>query len=95
VKFNEAKRRILESLASGEFIHEFRNDGEKNLLKSELISNSQAVSIVARTTGQQATVSSHHFLNSVEVWVFRPVGWYVKFYFTDDSVFISFHESKE
>lgn len=67
----------------------------KNLLQMGLITADDALEIVERTRGGQATSSTHHFDSSVTVWVFKPDDWYLKFYLLDQCWFISFHKSEE
>lgn len=73
---------------------ELNFDDSRNLLVDKVVTNEEAAAIVARTKGTQATTSPHHFEPSYLVWVFRPTGWYVKFYFTEDTIIISFHRSE-
>ncbi|MBT9583719.1 hypothetical protein IV102_10225 [bacterium] len=95
MKFSDAKREILAALREHRYQHEARAaQSQKNLLATGAISVDQAIGLVEATRGNQATSSPHHADASVLVWVFRPVGWYVKFYLVDGAWFISFHQAE-
>jgi hypothetical protein len=93
--YEDAKRRILEALVQGAVKHEKRNqETEKNWLFARKVSLTRAYEIVAATRGQQAQSSPHHWDSEVEVWVFQPSDWYIKFYFSGETCwFVSFHKS--
>ena len=93
--YEEAKRRVLEALDKGAVKHERRNqEADKNWLVARKISLTAAHEIIAGTRGQQAQSSPHHWDSRVEVWVFQPSDWYIKFYFSEEACwFVSFHKS--
>ncbi len=92
--FREAKFLLVQALESGNFDHEVRNDiDDKNLLSSGDVSVDEILDIVRRCNGSHHTMSSHHFIEDVEVHIFRRDSWYIKFYFiTPDTYFISVHK---
>ena len=91
---NEAKRLVLEALRENNFRHEPR-DATKNLLASRQITIEEAIEILSATKGQEMEMSPHHQDRAVSVWVFRPKGWYVKFFFRTKCWFISFHREAQ
>lgn len=95
MSFNDAKTKVIAAIRSKRFRHEHRKDlVGKNLLATDEVSLEEAVAILARTRGTEASCSPHHFDPSIEVWVFRPAGWYIKFYLVGSCYFISFHRSE-
>lgn len=91
--FQEAKRKALTALQDGKVAYETREAQEKkNLLATGAITFAEAASIIGLTRGHQASCSPHHLDEQLEVWVFRPTDWYIKFYFLDDCMFVSFHK---
>ena len=92
--FEHAKRQILDALRAGAVEHDVRGEG-KNLLALGLVDVTAAIELIERTRGQEARASAHHADPSVEVWVFRPRGWYIKFYHRRVWRFASFHREGE
>ena len=92
--FDDAKRQVVEALRAGKVEHDTREPG-KNLLALGLVDVPTAVELVERTRGNEARSSPHHFDPSLEVWVFRPRGWYIKFYYRRVWRFASFHREGE
>ncbi len=92
--FREAKFLVVQALESGTFDHEVRNDiDDKNLLSSGDVSVDELLDVVRRCNGSHHTMSQHHFIEDIEVHIFRRDGWYIKFYFiTPDTYFISVHK---
>lgn len=92
--FDSAKKEVLEALRQRKFFNEPRSESEKNLLETGEVTIEEAIRLVESTRGNQATNSSHHFNPSIVVWVFKPKGWYIKFYFANGCWFISFHPTE-
>lgn len=92
--FDEVKRSLLEALRVGQIQHDFRPEG-KNLLASGLVDPSKAMALIGRARGHEAHESPHHEDASVQVWVLRPQGWYIKFYYRKVWRFVSFHKEGE
>lgn len=90
--FESAKQQVIQALQNRQFRHERRTGERKNLLELGEVSIEQAIEILGRTKGQEATSSSSHYDSSIEVWIFRPTDWYIKFYLVDQCWFISFHQ---
>ncbi len=88
--FNEAKRVAVAALQSGLVTYEPRDLG-KNALADGSISYREAAAILERTRGNQAKCQPHHFDSRQLIWIFRPEGWYIKFYLVDGVCFLSFH----
>lgn len=95
MNFSQAKNKIVEAILAGDYLAESRSETGKNLLEDKELSDLDAAAIVSKTRGSQAKKSSHHQVSAIDVWVFRPDGWYVKFYFTSSNVIISFHRSEK
>lgn len=90
--FSQAKADALEALREGRIQHEAREaQAEKNLLSIGHIDQDEAIALVQSTPGRLAQCSPHHADSSIQVWVFRPKSWYIKFYFMENCIFISFH----
>lgn len=92
--FEDVKRQILEALLAGQFEHDWRGES-KNLLAADRLDAGTARELIERTRGQEAQQSPHHADASVSVWVFRPRGWYIKFYYRKVWRFVSFHREGE
>lgn len=94
VGFKEAKRRLIDALREGTFLHEARSQVEtKNLLQMGQVTPDDIVEIVKRCSGQHHERSPHHSATGIDVHILRRDGWYVKFYFVDpDTIFISVHQ---
>ena len=92
--FREAKKRVLEALISGSFIHAIRDRiDEKNLLHTGDVSAEEVVEIITRCNGTHHTETPHHTIATTTTHVLKSDGWYIKFYFIDqDTVFISVHQ---
>ena len=96
VGFREAKRRVLEALRSGDYQSQSRAEIDtKNLLYSGEVTEDVLCGIIEICRGQDHSVSAHHAIRGVDVHILRKSGWYVKFYFLEESspstVFISVH----
>lgn len=92
--FNDAKKKVLDALKNGTYQHAARAqiDG-KNLLETGDVSSEFVIKLVTKCNGNNCTISTHHQISSVEVYVLKKDGWYVKFYFIDpDTFFISVHQ---
>tara|TARA_B100000949_G_scaffold225663_2_gene230138 strand:+ start:333 stop:692 length:360 start_codon:yes stop_codon:yes gene_type:complete len=94
IGFKEAKKRLIQALGEGTFLHEARSQIEtKNLLQVGLVTPDDLIELVKKCGGQHHECSPHHSVTGVEVHVLRRDGWYVKFYFVDpDTIFISVHK---
>lgn len=90
--FKQAKNEVMEALRNKSFRHEVRPE-EKNLLQTGEVTLEVALNLVAKTRGDEAAKSKHHLDSTIDVWVFRPQGWYIKFYLQGGCWFISFHPS--
>jgi hypothetical protein len=94
MSFAKAKRQVIEAIQSKHFRHEGRSEEYKNLLATGEVDHEEAIRILGKTRGHEASKSRHHFDSDLEVWIFRPAGWYIKFYMLKDCWFISFHRSE-
>lgn len=94
VGFKEARRRLINALQQGTFLHEARSQVDtKNLLQMGQITTDDLCEVVKRCSGQHHEMSPHHTVADVDVHILRRDGWYVKFYFVDpDTIFISVHQ---
>ena len=93
ITFSQAKARCVAAIREGSLEHEAREVKErKNLLAINAIDVEEAISLVQSTRGQQAKSAPHHADHSIQVWVFQPKDWYIKFYFIEKCMFISFHK---
>ncbi len=73
--FKKAKFLLIQALESGNFDHEVRNDiDDKNLLSSGDVSADEVLDVVKRCNGSHHTMSPHHFIEDVEVHIFRRDG---------------------
>lgn len=93
MSFKKAKSEVIAALSSNRFRHEYRQDGQKNLLQTGEMTIQEVLELVAKTRGAEATSSPHHMDATIPVWVFRPKGWYIKFYLLKECWFISLHPS--
>lgn len=96
-KFKDAKRRVITALQDGNYEIEARNNiDEKNLLAIGQVTAEDLIKLIKRCSGIQHSCSLHHTSSKFLVHVMNPSGWYIKFYFLDDSdgstVFISVHK---
>lgn len=93
--FSQAKAHAAKALREGRIQHEAREaQTQKNLLATGGIDTEEALQLIQATRGQQAKCSPHHADASIQVWVFRPQDWYIKFYLLDQCIFISFHRNR-
>lgn len=97
--FKDARARIIEALASGQFRHEARADAdEKNLLDTRKVTAGFVVRLLLRCSGTEYEARAHHLNRELVCHIFTPElegeRWYVKVYFLErDIVFISVHPS--
>jgi hypothetical protein len=103
--FKKARARVVKSLESGNYGHQYREDGFlKNWLQYERVSEAKVVQLLKRCNGEQYRPGKQMSPAGTEVHEFFPregeVGWYIKAYLYDDSeiaviaaVFISGHPS--
>lgn len=95
--FREVKRKVMDSLSTGQILHEQRgNIDVKNLLATGEVEISEAEQIIARSKGGNYYTSPHHVISSVDVHILSTnhngQSWYIKWYFIDpNSIFISVH----
>lgn len=90
--FKQAKAQILKALREGRVQHEARSaQDQTNLLAIGAVSTVEAISIIQQTRGDQAEPRPLHADPSITVWILKPAGWYIKFYFLDTAWFVSFH----
>ena len=91
--FKEAKRRVLEALAEGDFLNDVRDKiDEKNLLHTGEMTAEDVMEIVNMCNGTHHVEAPHHAAAGVSVHVLRRDGWYIKFYFIDEEThFLSVH----
>jgi hypothetical protein len=95
IGFNEAKRRVIAALDTGQYQHESREGIDtKNLLLTGQISAQELKAVLVRSNGNDHVASPHHADSNTEVHIIKHNEWYVKFYFVDDpdTVFISVHK---
>ncbi len=93
--FKQVKAKAVKLLNAGEITHEARNNiNEKNLLSTGALSIKDVIKLINKTKGFQFTTSKHHMAPTIDVYIFRPDGWYIKFYFIEPGMmFISVHEN--
>lgn len=95
--FKQAKRRIIDSLNSGQFLHEERGDIDvKNLLATGVVSATDVVDILSKARGDSYSTSPHHFDGKVDVHIITTShlgkDWYIKWHVSEpDAVSISVH----
>lgn len=90
--FSQAKAQAVEALRERRIEYEARElQSQKNLLSTGAIDAEMAITLIQSTRGHQANFSPHHADRSIQVWVFEPKGWYIKFYLLEGCCFISFH----
>lgn len=90
--FKEAKKRAIECLNETNYASEGRNDiDEKNHLFTGLVSAADLVAILKKCRGSEHSQSPHHQDSKIQVHVIVSSGWYIKFYFYPDLMFISVH----
>jgi hypothetical protein len=91
----DVRNRVIDSLRRGRIQHETSRSGkidEKNLLVIGQITVVEVIELINATKGNQFETSIHHTVNDLEVYIFKPKGWYIKCYFIEpDIFFISVH----
>jgi len=94
--YNDSKKRLLNALDQGLFLHVQRGDiDEKNKLAVGEVSVATIKQLVLNSQGRDYSASQHHQDSSVMVHVIQTKGWYIKFYFLDEiTMFISVHWTK-
>ena len=93
MSFNAVKKKAISDLSSGNYAHEGRNDiDEKNLLKTGEISANSVVDLSRMSRSSEHSSSRHHQDASIVIHVIKLRGWYLKFYFDPDTMFISVHQ---
>jgi hypothetical protein len=93
-KFSQAKAQAVEAMRERRIEYEARElQSQKNLLSTGALDVDKAIALIQSTRGDQANSSPHHANRSIQVWVFEPKGWYIKFYLVESVCFISFHPS--
>lgn len=92
--FHTVKKRLLEALRAGTFMHEARHAiSSKNLLLMGEVTVSQVIHLVNKCTGLDHQSAPHHFLKNIEIHILKKDGWYIKFYILEPDVwFISVHQ---
>ena len=92
--FREAKRRVLQALAEGTYLHEARNSIDvKNRFATGDVTAEFVAKVIGRCNGRDHSMSPHHRALHVTVHLIRREGWYIKFYFVaPDTWFISVHQ---
>lgn len=91
--FKEVRMKVIEDLVTGNWAYEARADiDEKNLLAIGKVTPADVIALVTGCRGNEYSSSPHHQDASLMVHVFKVRGWYVKFYFLPDTMFISVHE---
>lgn len=101
--FNDAKRRVVAALISGNFQHQAREDiNVKNLLQAGEVGAETVAELLKSARGNQHRTSPHHQVSGIDVHVVRLRDWYIKWYFLpnraggdDVAIFISVHPSKD
>lgn len=92
--FKEVKHKVISDLLAGDFQHEGRNDiNEKNLLATGRATPQEIAGLLKASRGPECTSSPHHQDGKITVYVVATRGWYVKFYFYPDTLFISVHRT--
>tara|TARA_Y100000768_G_C23989013_1_gene690861 strand:+ start:425 stop:715 length:291 start_codon:yes stop_codon:yes gene_type:complete len=91
----DIRSEVIKRLKDGHIQHDTDRAGDidiKNLLLTGEVTVSDVIELINKTKGGQYESSPHHIVESVDVHIFKPNGWYVKFYFIDpDVIFISVH----
>ncbi|EKB1982651.1 hypothetical protein ACU440_004504 [Vibrio alginolyticus] len=97
MSFKQNKIRVIQSLESGFFSHEERdNIDEKNKLAVGDITKEEVVEILKKSRGNEYESSPHHHVKSIDVHIvvtkYKGQEWYIKWYFLEpDTIFISVH----
>lgn len=91
----DIRAKAIDCLKSGQIQHDTDRSGridEKNLLVTGQISVDDVIELIKQTKGGDFETSSHHFIAGLDVYIFKPNGWYIKCYFIEpDIFFISVH----
>ena len=94
----DVRDRAIGCLREGRVQAEVRSGPEeKNLLKTGEVSPGEVIDLLKATKGSQYSKSRHHFIEDIEVHIFKPIRgnftWYLKLYFLDlETWFISVHK---
>lgn len=90
--FTDIKKRAIENLLAGNFQHVIRNEiDDKNHLVGSKITLEHVIAVLKQCRGQDHSQSPHHQDPDITVHVITSNGWYIKFYFDPDLMFISIH----
>lgn len=95
--FNAVRAQVLGCMASGNVLHEARDDIDiKNLLSTGQITVESVSEIIKRAKGIDYECSPHHVIKEIDVHIiktsYQGKNWYIKWYFVEpNSVFISVH----
>ena len=94
-KFNTVKSEVINCLKKGRFQHEVIGAIDtKNFLSTGEISVDDVIRLISKTKGFQYECSPHHMVSGIDVHIFKPDNWYIKFYFVAPNVmFISVHKN--
>ena len=93
--FKDVKEKVIANLLADDYSHETRQDiDEKNLLAVGKITAAALAKVLKKSRGHEYSSSPHHQDSKVLVHVIICNGWYVKFYFDPDTLFISVHEEE-
>jgi len=56
----------------------------------------EVIELINRTKGKDFEISAHHFIKDLDVYIFKPVGWYIKCYIIEPNLyFISVHRQSK
>lgn len=95
--FKEARRRVCEALKDPKsYVHDPRIDqAKKNLLASGQVTPEEVLAVLIAAKGQDHTEEPHHEADLGNIHVVtcqhQGVEWYIKWYFIDETHFISVH----
>ncbi|OEE18288.1 hypothetical protein OAY_10190 [Vibrio cyclitrophicus ZF205] len=101
MSFKEAKKKVIESLEQGDFLHEERdNIDKKNKLAVGDVTKEEVIDILRRARGNEHTSSAHHLDKNIDVHTVvrkhESQEWYIKWYLVEPNVvFISVHLSEK
>ncbi len=86
IGFTAAKQKLVAALDNGDYLHAARsgNLNSKNLLLPGQVSAEQIASIVKACQGPDYTSDPLHSCPSVEVYILKGDGWYIKFCFLEN-----------
>lgn len=77
----EIREKVIDCLESGRIQHDTDRSGnidEKNLLVTGQVSVKDVVILIKKTKGTHFKISKHHSIKSIDVYEFKPTGWYIK-----------------